>query len=149
MLTEQRAQSLLGRGYYLTVIITVAEWLSLPAEPVELPVIVTVPVIGGLELEQPPRTIRSTIAVASPTRTRSPLVFASRKSKSDATSNSTICQTEIGGVWIGEDGKSRLPAVLVITTGTDCGVIPSEAETGVAMVQVVPAGAPVQVNATL
>jgi len=136
-------------GDYLTVIATVVEWLSLPAEPVEVPVIVTVPVIGGLELEQPTTTIRSTIAVASPTLTRSPLGFASRNSKSDARISGTICQIEMGGVRTGEDGKSRLPFVLVTTTGTDCAVIPSEAMTGVVMVQVVPIGAPVQVNATL
>ena len=131
------------------VIATVVEWLSLPAVPVEVPVIVTVPVICGLELEQPARTVRSTIAIASPTRTRSPLILASRRNKTDARSNGKICQIEIGGVWIGENGKSRLPFVLVMTTGTDCAVVPSEAVTGVAMVQFVPAGAPVQVNATL
>ena len=110
--------------------------------------IVTVPVVGGLELEQPAKVMRSTTAVASPTRTRSPLAFASRKSNSDARISGTICQIEMGGVRTGGDGKSRLPVVLVMVTATDCAVIPL-AVIGVATVQVVPAGAPVQVNATL
>ena len=110
---------------------------------------VTVPVIGGFELEQPAKVMRSTTAVAIPTRTRSPLAFVSRKSNSDARISGTICQSEMGGVRTGGDGKIRLPVVLVTVTATDCAVFPSVAVIGVATVQVVPAGAPVQVNATL
>jgi hypothetical protein len=120
-----------------------------PAEPVEVPVIVTVPVVGGLELEQPAKVTRSRTAVASPTRTRSPLAFVSRKRNSDARISGTICQIEMGGMRAGGAGKSRLPVILVMVTPTDCAVFPSVAVMGVTTVQVVPAGAPVQVNATL
>ena len=125
---------------------TVAEWLTLPAEPEDVPVIVTFPVIGGLE-EQPAKAMRSTTAVASPRRTRSSLVFGTRKSNSAARIKGTICHIEIGGVCTG-GGGTAMPLVLVIVTATDCGVFPSAGVTGVATVQVVPEG-PVQVNATL
>jgi hypothetical protein len=126
---------------------TVAEWLTLPAEPEDVPVIVAFPGIGGGLEEQPAKAMRSTTAVASPRRTRTSLVFGTRKSNSAARIRGTICHMEIGGVCTG-GGGTAMPLVLVIVTATDCGVFPSAGVTGVATVQVVPEG-PVQVNATL
>ena len=105
-------------GSYLTVTATVAEWLSLPADPVDVPVTVRVPVIGGVELEQPAKAMRSTTAVASPTRTRSPFAFGSRKSNSNDRISGTICHIEIGGVRSRGGTLMPLP-VLVSDTATD------------------------------
>ena len=120
--------------------------------PLEVPVILRFPVIGGIVFfcpEQPAKAMRSTTAVANPRRTRSPLVFGSRKSKSNTRIRGTICGMEIGGVLTGGAGTGRALLVLVSVTCTGCAVFPSAAVIGVAMVQVEPAGAPVQVNATL
>ena len=114
--------------------------------------IVRFPVIGGIGCfcpEQPPKAMRSTTAVANPRRTRSPLAFGSRKSNSNARIRGTICGIEIGGVRTGGAGTGKALLVLVSVTCTDCAVIPSAAVIGVAIVQVEPVGAPVQVNPTL
>ena len=136
----------------MSVTATVAEWGTVPAEPLEVPVILRFPVSGGIVVftpEQPAKAMRSTTAVANPRRTRSPLAFGSKKSKSNARIRLTICGIEIGGVRTGGAGTVRALLVLVSVTCTDCGVFPSAAVIGVAIVQVEPVGAPVQVNATL
>ena len=135
----------------MSVTATVAEWLTVPAVPLDVPLIVRFPVIGGgvLGPPQPAKAMRSNTAVAKPSRTRSPLVFGSRKSNSKARVRGTICSIEIGGVRTGDSGTGRALLVLVSVTCTDCAVFPSAAVIGVAMVQVEPAGAPVQVNPTL
>ena len=105
--------------------------------------IVTFPVIGGLDPEeQPAKAIRSTTAVASPRRTRSSLVFGNRKSNSAARSKGTICHIEIGGICMGGGGTAMPLLVLVTPTATGCAVFPSAVVTGVTTVQVVPEGAP-------
>jgi hypothetical protein len=114
---QQRERSLF-LGSYLTVTATVAEWLSLPADPVDVPVIVRVPVSGGVELEQPAKAMRSTTAVPSATRARSPFAFASRKSNSNARIRGTICHIEIGGVGTGGGIVMPLP-FLANATATD------------------------------
>ena len=136
----------------MSVTATVAEWLTLPAEPVDVPVIVRLPVIvlGLLGPPQPAKAMRSTTAVAAnPSRTRSPLAFSSRKSNSNARISGTSCGIEIGGVRAGGVDTGRALLVLVSVTCTDCAVTPSAAVIGDATVQVEPVGAPVQVNATL
>jgi hypothetical protein len=132
----------------LTVTATVAEWLSLPAVPDDVPVIVTFPEIGAGDEEQPAMARRMTIAVAKPSRARSPLDFGSRKSSTSARISGTICHIEFGGVRAGGSGISWPLPVRDTVTATDWAVIPSAAIIGVATVQAVPAG-DVQVNATL
>jgi len=120
--------------------------------PLEVPVILRFPVIGGTVVftpEQPAKAMRRSTAVANPRRTRSRLVLSSRKSESKARVRDTICGIEIGGVRTGGSGTGRALLVLVSVTCTDCAVFPSAAVIGVAIVQVEPVGAPVQVNATL
>jgi len=135
----------------LSVTATVAEWLTPPAVPVDVPVIVRLPVIvlGLLGPPQPAKAMRSNTAVANPSRKRSPLAFGSRKSNSNARIRGTSCGIKIGGVRAGGVGTGKALLVLVSVTCTGCAVFPSAAVTGVAMVQVEPAGAPVQVNPTL
>ena len=134
----------------MTVTATVAEWFTLPAEPLDVPVIVTLPVIGGFDPEeQPAKARRSTTVVARPIRTRSPLAFGNRKSNSNARIRGAVCGREIGGVRRGAVGRVTAPFILVTVTCTVCAVFPSEAVTGPPTVQVVPVGAPVQVNPTL
>ena len=88
------------------------------------------------------------MAVARPSRTRSPLVLVSRNSNSDAKSSGTICQIRIEGVR-NEGVGTSIPLPLNTVTCTVCGVIPSDAVTDDGtVVQVVPVGA-AQVNATL
>jgi hypothetical protein len=135
---------------YLSVTATVAEWLTLPAVPLEAPVIVRVPVSGGFDPPpQPAKAMRITTAVANPSRRRRPLVFGSKKSNISAKSTGTIWSMEIGGVRTGGSGTSSALLDLVSVTCTDCAVTPSAAVIGVAIVQVEPVGAPVQVKATL
>jgi hypothetical protein len=135
----------------LTVTATVVEWLTVP----DVPVTVRVPAIGvdpdpGLGTpEQPAKTISNTNTVANPSRARVPFPFTSRKVNIDATIRSAISLIKFCIVPEGGRGISKAVLVLVTVTVTGCAVVPSAAVIGEAIVQVVPAGAPVHTNVTL
>jgi hypothetical protein len=142
----KRERSLLSR--YFKVTFTLAEWVTEPADPVEFPVIVKVPVIGAGPLEQPAITSRRTTAVTMLSRPRRPLVFGTSRSSANAKSNEVMDHVDMGRKRHGGSGRSRAPLVRDRVTGTDCAVVPSAAVIGEVTAQLVPAGA-VQVNATL
>jgi hypothetical protein len=134
---------------YFRVTLTVVEWLTEPADPVEVPVIVSVPVMGGLPLEHPAITSRRTTAVARLSRPRRPLVCGTNRISAKAKSMNTVDHIEIGEMRPEGGGISKAPVVRDSVTWTGCAVVPSAAVIGVATEQLVPVGAPVHVNATL
>ena len=145
----KRERSVLSR-YLLRVTLTVVEWATAPADPLEVPVMVIVPVIGaGPPLEHPAITSRRTTAVARLSRPRRPLVFGTSRINAKASSMDTMDHVEIGGMRPGSEGISKAPLVRDTVTWTGCAVVPSAAVIGVATEQLVPVGAPVHVNATL
>ena len=136
----------------MTVSATVSAGLvTVPAEPVDAPVIVrlVVPfgVPGALLPEQPAKVAKTSVAVANPSRMRGRRAENSRSSKIPATTSGTTCRIDSGG--IGLDIGGNIKAVVVTVTVEVCAVTPSAAarEAG-AGVQVAKAGAPEQAIVT-
>ena len=125
--------------------------VTVPAEPVDAPVIVrlVVPfgVPGAFCPEHPAKTAKTTsVAVASPSRMRGRRAESNRSSKIPAATSGTTCRIDSGGIGLDTGG---IRAVVETVTVEVCAVTPSAAamEAG-AGVQVARDGAPEQAMVT-